>query len=242
MLFDQLHRREFITLLGGAAVAWPLGAGAQSTVARIGFLRQAGPDDKHFDAFRRGLRAAGYIEGQNVVIEQRYAAGAYDQLRQLAMELVRSKVLGCVEGKDFIIEWRSVEGRYERFPELAAELVRLKVDVFVTGVTAALPAVKQATSKIPIVMAYSTDPVGNGLVASLVHPGGNITGLSELTTELDAKAMEMLKEVVPQATRIGVLCESHDALAGTWLAVGQARWRKTRTRAPHGVRGNGRGL
>src|SRR5215468_2690459 len=111
------------------------------------------------------------------------------------------RVLGCVEGKDFIIEWRSVEGRYERFPELAAELVRLKVDVFVTGVTAALPAVKQATSKIPIVMAYSTDPVGNGLVASLVHPGGNITGLSELTTELDAKAMEMLKEVVPNASR-----------------------------------------
>src|SRR5262249_45228963 len=145
--------------------------------------------------------------------------------------------LGYVEGKDFIIEWRSVEGRYERFPELAAQLVRLKVDVFVTGVTAALPALKQATSTIPIVMAYSTDPVGNRLVASLVHPGGNITGLTELTTELDAKAMEMLKEVVPQATRIGVLCESHDALAGTWLAVGQARWRKTRTRAPHGVRG-----
>src|SRR5262249_15277222 len=87
-----MRRREFVTLLGAAAAAWPLAARAQSTVARIGFLRQAGPDDKHFDAFRRGLRAAGYIEGQNLVIEQRYAAGAYDQLRQLAMELVRSKV------------------------------------------------------------------------------------------------------------------------------------------------------
>jgi ABC-type uncharacterized transport system substrate-binding protein len=86
-----MRRREFIALLGGAA-AWPVSARAQSTVARIGFLRQAGPDDKHFDAFRRGLRTAGYIEGQNIVIEQRYAAGEYDQLRQLAMELVRSKV------------------------------------------------------------------------------------------------------------------------------------------------------
>jgi putative ABC transport system substrate-binding protein len=87
-----MKRRDLITLLGGAAAAWPLAARAQSTVARIGFLRQAGPDDKHFDAFRGGLRAAGYIEGQNVVIEQRYAAGAYDHLRQLAMELVHSKV------------------------------------------------------------------------------------------------------------------------------------------------------
>src|SRR5262249_50222404 len=87
-----MRRRAFLTLLGGAA-AWPLAVHAQSTtVARVGFLRQAGPDDKHFDAFRGGLRAAGYIKVQNVVIEQRYAAGSYDHLRQLAMELVRSKV------------------------------------------------------------------------------------------------------------------------------------------------------
>jgi putative ABC transport system substrate-binding protein len=86
-----IGRRELLAALGGAA-AWPLAARAHSTVARVGFLRQAGPDDKHFDAFRRGLRAAGYIEGQNLVIEQRYAAGAYDHLRQLAMELVHSKV------------------------------------------------------------------------------------------------------------------------------------------------------
>jgi putative ABC transport system substrate-binding protein len=88
-----MRRRTFISLLGGAAAAWPLAARAQSTiVARVGFLRQAGPDDKHFDAFRGGLRAAGYIEGRNIVIEERYAAGAYDHLRELAMELVRSKV------------------------------------------------------------------------------------------------------------------------------------------------------
>jgi hypothetical protein len=86
-------RREFVMLLGGAAAAGPLAAQAQSTtVARVGFLRQEGPDDKQFEAFRGGLHAAGYIEGQNLVIEQRYAAGAYDRLRGLAMELVRSNV------------------------------------------------------------------------------------------------------------------------------------------------------
>ena len=88
-----MRRREFIVLVGAAAISWPVAARAQSaTVARVGFLRQAGPDDKHFDAFRSGLRAAGYIEGRNIVIEQRYAAGAYDRLHELAMELVRSNV------------------------------------------------------------------------------------------------------------------------------------------------------
>ena len=88
-----MKRREFIALLGGAAAAWPLAAGAQSTRGvRVGFLRQAGPDDKHFEAFRSGLRAAGYVEGRNIVIEQRYAGGAYERLSQLATELVRSNV------------------------------------------------------------------------------------------------------------------------------------------------------
>jgi putative ABC transport system substrate-binding protein len=87
-----MRRREFITLLGGAAATWPLAARAQQKLARIGFLRQAGPDEKQFEAFREGLRAAGYIEGQNIVIEQRYAAGAYDRLGDLAAELVRANV------------------------------------------------------------------------------------------------------------------------------------------------------
>src|SRR5262249_12370273 len=85
--------------------------------------------------------------------------------------------LGYVEGKDFVIEWRSAEGRYERLPDIAAELVRLKVDIIVVGVAAAIRPLQQATSTIPIVMAYATDPVGNGFVASLAHPGGNTTGL-----------------------------------------------------------------
>src|SRR5215469_59162 len=87
-----MRRREFIALIGSAA-AWPLTAEAQTTkIVRIGFLRQAGPYQKQFDAFREGLRAAGYVEGQNIVIEQRYAAGAYDRLSALATELVRSNV------------------------------------------------------------------------------------------------------------------------------------------------------
>jgi putative ABC transport system substrate-binding protein len=113
--------------------------------------------------------------------------------------------LGYVEGKDFVIEWRSVEGKYERFPEIVAELVRLKLDVIVTGVTAALPALQRATSTIPIVMAYSTDPVGNGLVASLVRPGGNITGLAGSSDDSSPKQLELLTTVVPSASRIGLL-------------------------------------
>ena len=113
--------------------------------------------------------------------------------------------LGYVEGKDFVIEWRSVEGKYERFPEIAEELMRLKVDVFVTGVTAALPALKRATTTIPIVMAYSTDPVGNGLVASLVHPGGNITGLAGSSDDSSPKQLELLTTIVPNVSRIGLL-------------------------------------
>jgi putative tryptophan/tyrosine transport system substrate-binding protein len=89
----MMKRREFITLLGGAAAAWPLAARGQATkIARVGFLRQAGPQAKQFDAFRDGLRAAGYIEGQNIAIEQRYAAGAYERLSGLATELARSNV------------------------------------------------------------------------------------------------------------------------------------------------------
>src|SRR5262249_51036221 len=91
-------------------------------------------------------------------VSRSVASGSYAAFAQGMREL------GYLEGKDFVIEWRSVEGKYERFPEIAEELVRLKVDVFVTGVTAALPALKRATTTIPIVMAYSTDPVGNGLV------------------------------------------------------------------------------
>jgi len=113
--------------------------------------------------------------------------------------------LGYVERKDFVIEWRSVEGEYERFPEIVLELVRSKPDVIVTGVTAALPALLRATTTIPIVMAYSTDPVGNGLVASLVRPGGNITGLAGSSDDSSPKQLELLTTIVPNVSRIGLL-------------------------------------
>jgi putative tryptophan/tyrosine transport system substrate-binding protein len=113
--------------------------------------------------------------------------------------------LGYVEGKDFVVERRSAEGRYERLPEVAAELVRLNVDIIVTGVTAAIRPLKQATSTIPIVMAYSVDPVGNGFVASLARPGGNITGLTGSTEDTAPKQLELLAAVVVSPSRIALL-------------------------------------
>jgi putative ABC transport system substrate-binding protein len=169
-----VRRREFITLLSGAAAAWPLAARAQQPgkVWRIGFLSAVSRESsfRSYAALQQGMRQLGYVEG-----------------------------------KDFVIEWRSVEGKYERFPEVVGELVRLKLDVIVTGVTAALPALQRATSTIPIVMAYSTDPVGNGLVASLVHPGGNITGLAGSSDDSSPKQLELLATIVPNVSQVGLL-------------------------------------
>jgi len=112
--------------------------------------------------------------------------------------------LGYVEGKNIVIEWRSAEGKFDRLPALAAELVRLKVDIIVTGGGATIRAVKEATTAIPIVMAQEGDPVGNGFVASLARPGGNITGLSSLAPELSGKRLELLKEIIPRISRVAV--------------------------------------
>jgi putative ABC transport system substrate-binding protein len=122
------------------------------------------------EAFRQGLRELGYVEGQNIVIEYRYA-----------------------------------EGRDDRLADLAAELVRLKVDVIVAVSGVGTRAVQHATRTIPIVMAGASDPVGEGLVASLARPGGNTTGLSLLSAELPGKRLEILKETVPQSARVAVL-------------------------------------
>jgi len=154
----------------------PLAAEAQppTKVYRLGWLRPDSPAPSEpyppQEAFRRRLREFGYVEGQNLVIESRYA-----------------------------------EGREERLPELAAELVRLKVDVIVGPGTAAIVAAQHATRTIPIVMTGANDPDGQGLVASLAHPGGNTTGLSNLGVKLPGKRLELLKEAVPQITRIAVL-------------------------------------
>jgi putative tryptophan/tyrosine transport system substrate-binding protein len=169
-----VRRRGFITLLAGAAAAWPLAARAQQAgkVWRIGLLSGASrePTSSNYEAFLQGMRELGYVEG-----------------------------------RDFVMEYRFADGKYERFPELAAELVRLKVDVLVTGTAAAIRTLQRATTTIPIVLAYSTDPAGNGFVASLARPGGNITGLSGSSDDTSPKQLELVTTVIPTASRIGLL-------------------------------------
>ena len=116
--------------------------------------------------------------------------------------------LGYVEGKNIIIEWRSAEGKPERRSEIAAEFVRLKVDVIVSAGPTVTRAVKEATSTIPIVMAQDPDPIANGFVATLARPGGNITGLATLSTEISGKQLELLKEIVPKLSRVAVIGNS----------------------------------
>jgi putative tryptophan/tyrosine transport system substrate-binding protein len=133
--------------------------------------------------------------------------------------------LGTWKEKSIIIEWRSAEGKLDRLPALAAELVRLKVDVIITGGSGATRPANEATNTIPIVMTQDPDPVGNGFVASLARPGGNITGLSTLSPELSGKRLELLKEIVPKLSRVAVLGTSTNAstaqeLRETELAAG----------------------
>src|SRR5262245_53813980 len=125
--------------------------------------------------------------------------------------------LNYVEGKNIVIDWRSADGKLERLPALAAEMVRLKLDVIVTSGATATRAVKEATNTIPIVMTNDPDPVGDGIIASLARPGGNITGLSALAPELNGKRLEVLREVVPKLSRVAVL------RVPTSLAGGQRR-------------------
>jgi putative ABC transport system substrate-binding protein len=170
----MMKRREFITLLGGAVTSWPRAARAQQAgkVYRIGFLGNstAALEANLLGPFREGLRDLGYIEGQNIMIEYRWA-----------------------------------EGKYERFPALTAELIALKVDVIVTAGTPASLAVKQAATSIPLVMVAVGDPVATGLVASLGRPGGNITGLTSISSEMEGKRLELLREVVPKLSHVAVL-------------------------------------
>ena len=115
--------------------------------------------------------------------------------------------LGYIEGKNIVIEYRSAEGNINRLPELATELVRLKVDCIVTAGDNPTRAAKQATSTIPIIMTSVGDPVGLGFVASLAHPGGNITGLSTITADLAGKRMELLKETIPKLSRVAIFLD-----------------------------------
>jgi putative ABC transport system substrate-binding protein len=136
-----------------------------------------------------------------------YLTGSSPSAHAARIEAFRQglRELGCVEGKNIVIEYRYAEGKLGRYPELAAELVRLKVEVIVTGGPAVTRAVKEATATIPIVMTQDPDPVGSGFVASLARPGGNITGLSTLSPEINGKRLELLKEIVPKLSRVAVL-------------------------------------
>ena len=130
------------------------------------------------------------------------AAGDTDYYRAFPQGM---RELGYVEGKNLVIEWRYADGKFERLPELAAELVQLRVDVIVTAGTAATSAAQKATTAVPIVMGTANDAVLGGFVKSLAQPGGNITGISNLTVDLSAKDLEILLSVVPKLSRVAVL-------------------------------------
>jgi ABC-type uncharacterized transport system substrate-binding protein len=129
---------------------------------------------------------------------------------------------GYVEGQNVLVEWRAAEGRPDRAKALAAELVELKVDVIVANLTPAVQAAKDATSTIPIVMASAGDPVGTGFVASLARPGGNITGMTGISAELSGKRIELLRELIPSLTRVGLVVNASNPFAKPFVAETRA--------------------
>jgi putative tryptophan/tyrosine transport system substrate-binding protein len=171
-----VKRRDFITLLVGAAFAWPRAARAQNAATPvIGLLSPEAPTSSDVNGFREGLQKLGYTDGKNLHIEYRFAKGNFDQLSQFAKELVA-----------------------------------LKVDLIVTFVTQASVEAKKATDTIPIVMVGVADPIGAGLIASFNRPGGNVTGTSSVATDVVSKQLGLLKEVMPDVTRIAALWNPAD--------------------------------
>jgi putative ABC transport system substrate-binding protein len=140
------------------------------------------------------MRRIGFLGGGTVSLQPIYN-GLLQGMREL----------GYREGKDFVVEWRLAEGQYERFTEFAAEMVRLKVEVIVVSTPAGIRPTQQATSTIPIVMGYSTDPIGSGFVTSLARPGGNVTGLASSLDDIVPKQIELLASAVPGLSRVGLL-------------------------------------
>jgi len=137
---------------------------------------------------------------------------------------------GYVEGQNIVVEWRAAEGRPDRAKALAVELARLNVDVIVANLTPAVQAAKDATSTIPIVMASAGDPVGTGFVASLARPGGNITGMTGISAELSGKRLELLRELIPGLTRVGLLINATNPFAKTLVDETQVAAKRTGVR------------
>jgi putative tryptophan/tyrosine transport system substrate-binding protein len=175
---SELRRRQLLTLLAGAAAAWPLAVRAQQPTAkipRVGWLVTGSPASYQFSvaAFREGLKALGRLEGQNIIIEYRWA-----------------------------------EGNVARLPELANDLVEQKVDIILAGGSVGVEAAKRATSSIPIVAAGVGDLVELGLVTSLARPGGNLTGFVAVVPDMAAKRFQLIKEIKPEAKRTAILWNS----------------------------------
>src|SRR5262249_19636173 len=173
LLSRHTRRREFILALAGAAAAWPLAARAQQpAMPVVGYLnsRSRDTDTPFLAAFHRGLNETGYVEGQNMAIEYRWA-----------------------------------DGQYDRLPVLATDLVRRRVTVMAATSTPAALAAKAATSAIPIVFTTAADPIAVGLVDSLSRPSGNVTGVNIYLSDLGAKRLELLRELIPNAAVIGML-------------------------------------
>jgi putative ABC transport system substrate-binding protein len=165
-----MKRREFFTLIGGAATVWPLRARATRTLGKsttVGVF--VPPDFPAVGGLQEGFRQLGYTEGQNLRLEYRWAAKA------------------------------------DQFGDLVAELIKIGVDAFVTFGTPSSLACQRATTTIPVVMAAVGDPVGSGLVSSLARPGGNITGFSSVSPELEAKRLQILTDLIPNLTRVGII-------------------------------------
>jgi ABC-type uncharacterized transport system substrate-binding protein len=187
-----MKRREFITLLGGAAAAWPLAARAQQSerLRHVGVLMGVAPDDPdaqaNIAALHQGLQDAGWVVGRNVRIEVRWSAGDVPRLRQNA-----------------------------------AELVALGPDVVVGGFGPTAPILQQATRTVPIVVAQAVDPVGGGFVDSLARPGGNLTGFIQFEYGLAGKWLDLLKEIAPQVLRVGVVRELEGGPVGIgqWAVI-----------------------